>query len=163
MVTIILAIALLVALAGLGVEIGIASWNIRMANRYRRRESAAEYTSKQAIGERQDMADRMESLNEDILKISWLLKFLYSYYDKFSDLEKEIEAGSRDLSGDISAVEADAGYKNLEKALEIIKAEVPEWRLDRKSVNEENAINSSSPFNTGADEIPVTDAEALNS
>jgi hypothetical protein len=87
MVTIILAIALLVTLVGLGVEIGIASWNIRRANRYQHRESAAEHTTERVISERQDMAKRMESLDDYASKISWLLNFLYNRYDKFADLE----------------------------------------------------------------------------
>jgi hypothetical protein len=63
MVTIIMAIALLVALVGLGVEIGVASWNIRRASRYLRREAIAEHTAAQAVEARQDMAKRLKFLD----------------------------------------------------------------------------------------------------
>ncbi|MDR2783709.1 MAG: hypothetical protein LBB48_07730 [Treponema sp.] len=163
MVTIILTVALLVALAGLCVEIGVASWNIIRANRYWRKGSAAEYAAKRASGKRRDMGKRMEFLDDYVSKILWLLSFLYKRYARFSDLEDEIETGLRDLSGDTSVMEADAGYKNLERALEIIKAAVPEWKSDRKNVSGENETNAPSRFDTGADEIPAPDAETLNS
>jgi hypothetical protein len=124
MVAIILAIALLVALTGLGVEIGIASWSIRRAKRYQRRESSAERTMEQAIGERQDMARRMESLDAYASKVSWLLNFLYNRYDKFVDLETEVREGLKDASGDTPIIELDAKYKDLRKALKIIRVTV---------------------------------------
>jgi hypothetical protein len=119
MVTFILAIALLVALTGLGTEIGITSWNIRRANKYRRRESAAEHAAAQAIRERQDTAERPEALKES-LEISWLMNFLYNRYDKFADLEKEVQEGLKGVTGDTPVGEADAKYKDLKKALELI-------------------------------------------
>jgi hypothetical protein len=136
MVTLILAIALLVALAGLGFEIGIASWNIRRANRYQRRESAAERTAERAVGERQDMANRHKSLDEYASKISWLLNFLYNRYDKFADLEKEVEEGLKGVTGDTLVWEAKTKYEDLKKALKIIKVTV------RASERMENLMNS---------------------
>jgi nitrous oxide reductase len=136
MVIIILAIVLLVALMGLGVEIGIVSWNIRRANRYQRRESAAERTTERAIGERQDMAKRMESLDAYASKISWLLNFLYNRYDKFSDLETEVREGLKDVSGDVPIIELNAKYKDLKKALKLIRVTV------RASERMENLVNS---------------------
>jgi hypothetical protein len=124
MVTIILAIALLVALIGLGVEIGIASWSIRRANRYQLRKSLAECTAERAINERQDMARRMESLDAYALKVSWLLNFLYNRYDKFADLETEVNEGLKDISGDTPVGELDAKYKDLKKALKTIRVTV---------------------------------------
>jgi hypothetical protein len=82
MVTIILAVALLVTLTGLGIEIGVASWNIRRASRYLRREAAAEHTAARAVEARQDMAKRLEFLDDYASKISWLLNFLYNRYAK---------------------------------------------------------------------------------
>jgi nitrous oxide reductase len=136
MVTIILAIAFLVILLGLVIEIGIASWNIRRANRYQRRELAAEHTTERAIDERQDMARQMESLNAYASKVSWLLNFLYNRYDKFADLETEVREGLKDVSGDTPIGEADAKYKDLKKALKTIRVTV------RASERMETLMNS---------------------
>jgi hypothetical protein len=121
MITIILAIALLIALAGLGLEIGIASWSIRRANRYQRREAAAEHTAERAVDQQQNMTDRMKSLDEYASKISWLLNFLYKRYDKFSDLEKEVAEGLKDVTGDTPVEEINAKYQDLKKAMKIIR------------------------------------------
>jgi Lhr-like helicase len=121
---IILAIALLIAIAGLAVEIGIASWNIRRAGRYQRREAAAEHTAERAVGQQQNLAERMKSLDEYALKISWLLNFLYKRYDKFSDLEKEVAEGLKDVADDTPVEEINAKYKDLEKAMKIIRVTV---------------------------------------
>ena len=124
MVTIILAIALLIAIAGLAVEIGIASWNIRRASRYQRREAAAEHTAERAVSERQELAKRLASLDEYASKISWLLNFLYKRYDKFADLEREVEYGLKDTDENTPIDKADDQYKNLQKALKIIRVTV---------------------------------------
>jgi nitrous oxide reductase len=124
MVTFILAIAVLVSLTGLTIEIGITSWNIRRANKYQRRESAAEHTSARAVEAQQDMAKRMEALDEYASKISWLLNFLYNRYDKFGDLEKEVQEGLKGVTGDTPIGEAEAKYKELKKALKIIRVTV---------------------------------------
>jgi CBS domain containing-hemolysin-like protein len=124
MVVLILAVALLVALVGLFVEIGVASWNIRRANRYQRKESAAERTAERAVNERQDMAKRLESLDNYASKISWLLNFLYNRYIKFADLETEVPEGLKGVTGDTLIGEADAKYKDLKKALKIIRVTV---------------------------------------
>jgi len=121
MVTIILAIALLIALLGLGLEIGIASWSIRRAHQYRNRESAALRTSEQAISERENIEERMKSLDNYAAKLSWLLNFLYNRYDKFTDLEKEVNEGLKEVSGDTPIGEADDKYTDLKKALNLIK------------------------------------------
>jgi small-conductance mechanosensitive channel len=121
MLTLILSISLLVSLAGLGVEIGIASWNIRRANRYRRRAYAAEHTAERAVGEQQDMEKRMEYLDDYTSKIFWLLKFLYNRYNKFPDLETEVQDGLKDVDGNTSIGEADTRYKDLKKALKLIR------------------------------------------
>jgi hypothetical protein len=121
MVMVILATVVLVAIAGLVVEIGIASWNIRRANRYQRRESAAEHTAERAVAQQQDLTDRMKSLDEYASKISWLLNFLYKRYDKFSDLEKEIAEGLKDVAGDTPVEEINAKYQDLKKAMKIIR------------------------------------------
>jgi hypothetical protein len=119
-----LAFALLVALTGLGIEIGVASWNIRRASRYLRREAAAEHTAAQAVEARQDMAKQLEFLDGYASKVSWLLNFLYNRYDKFADLEKEVQEGLKSVTGDTLIGEADAKYKELKKALKIIRVTV---------------------------------------
>jgi hypothetical protein len=124
MITIILAIALLVSLAGLGIEIGIASWNIRRASKYLRREAAAEHTAARAVEDRQEMAKRLEFLDGYASKISWLLNFLYNRYDKFADLEREVQEGLKGVTGDTPIAEADAKYKELKRALKIIRVTV---------------------------------------
>jgi hypothetical protein len=136
MVTIILAVALLVALAGLVIEIGIASWNIRRAKRYQRREAAAERTAERAINERQDMANRLESLDGYASNISWLLNFLYNRYDKFADLEAEVREGLKGVTGDTPVKEADDKYKDLKKASKLIRITV------RASERMENLMDS---------------------
>jgi hypothetical protein len=124
MVTIFLAISLLITLAGLAVEIGIASWNIRRAGRYLRRESAAEHAAARAVEARHEMAKRLEFLDGYASKISWLLNFLYNRYGKFADLEREVQEGLKGVTGDTPIGEADAKYKELKKALKIIRVTV---------------------------------------
>jgi hypothetical protein len=124
MVTIILAIALLAALAGLGAEIGIALWNIRRANVWLRGESAAERTAERAISERQSLEKQFELLDEYSSKISWLLNFLYKRYDKFADLEKEIDEKRKNADGDAFIGKTDGGYKDLKTAIKLIRTAV---------------------------------------
>jgi hypothetical protein len=124
MVTFILAIAVLVSIAGLVVEIGVASWNIRRASRYRRREAAAEYAVARAVEAQQDMAWRLEALDDYASKVSWLLNFLYNRYNKFADLEMEVQEGLKGVTGDTPIGEADDKYKDLKKALKIIRVTV---------------------------------------
>jgi DNA anti-recombination protein RmuC len=124
MLTVFLTVALLVALVGLGIEIGVASWNIRRANRYRLRESAAERTAERAVGERQDVVWRLEALDDYASKISWLLNFLYNRYNKFADLETEVQEGLKGVTGDTSIGEADDKYRDLKKALKFIRVTV---------------------------------------
>jgi hypothetical protein len=109
---------------GLGIEIGVASWNIRRADRYRRGETAAGHTAERAVSERQDMAKRMEFLDGYASKISWLLNLLYNRYDKFADLEREVQEGLKGVTGDTPIGEADARYKELKRALKIIRVTV---------------------------------------
>jgi Lhr-like helicase len=136
MVTIVLAIVLLVALAGLGLEIGIASWNIRRANKYQRREAAAEHTTERAVRERQDMAERLAGLDKYAADISWLLNFLFNRYDKFSDLEEEVKEGLKGVTDDTAIGEAHDRYKDLKRALKLVKITV------RVSDRMENLMNS---------------------
>jgi hypothetical protein len=136
MVTIILAVTLLIALTGLGIEIGVASWNIHRAKIYRCGERTAEYTARLAVKKQQDMAKKLASLDEYTLKISWLLNFLYNRYDKFSDLEAEINEGLKGVTGDTPIGEAEVKYKDLKKALKIIRVTV------KASERMENLMNS---------------------
>jgi hypothetical protein len=121
-----LAIVLIIALARLGLEIGIASWNIRKANRYQRREAAAEHireraVRERAVRERQDMAKRLTDLDNYAADISWLLNFLYNRCGKFTDLEKEVQEGLNGVIGDTPIGVADEKYKDLKKALKLVK------------------------------------------
>jgi hypothetical protein len=129
MVTIIFAAALLVALTGLGIEIGIASWSIRRAGGYRRKLSSAMNALEQMSNPRSESLDGRES------SISWLLNFLYHRYARFSDLEEEIDGGSGDASG------GGPGRADLERALDIIKFAVPDWMPDQKKAGNENTEN----------------------
>jgi uncharacterized phage infection (PIP) family protein YhgE len=124
MLTVILSAALLLAIAGLGIEIGVASWSIRRANRYRRKADAATYGREHAIDRRQRMAKKLESMDSYASGITWLLDFLYNRYDKFSDLEKEVEDGLNGVTGDTPAGEADGRYRDLKKALKLITVTV---------------------------------------
>jgi hypothetical protein len=128
MVTIILAIALLVTLTGLVVEVGITSWNIRRAKRYRREKFIAEWEqgtkAKQAVSQRHELVERLWSMDKYASKISWLLDFLSKRYDGFVDLETEINDGLKDVTGDTSVGETDDRYNALKKAMKIIRATV---------------------------------------
>jgi hypothetical protein len=124
MVTIILAIALLVAIAGLAVEIGIASWNIRRAGRYQGRKALAEMTAEKAVEHQQEMAKKSASRDEYASEMFWLLCFLYGRYDKFIDLEKEVNEGLKNLDDTTPIEEVEQKYKDLKKALKIIRVTV---------------------------------------
>jgi hypothetical protein len=141
MVTIILAIALLVTLAGLVVEVGITSWNIHMTKRHRREKFIAEWErdtgTKRAVNQQQELSDRLEFLDDYASKISWLLDFLYKRYDRFADLETEINDGLKDVTGDSPVGETDDRYNALKKAMKIIRVtvKVPErWDSLKESV-----------------------------
>jgi DNA-binding PadR family transcriptional regulator len=121
MAVIILAIALLIALVGLGVEIGIASWSIRRAGRHRRKESAARDIAKESMRDRDRASDRAEALDNYASRISWLLRFLYNRYNKFADLEAEVQDGLKDVSDESLAQEAKEKFEDLKKALKIIQ------------------------------------------
>lgn len=131
MVTVILAIAILVALAGLTVEIGIASWSIRKFDRYRHRAEIAassgeryrvraENAEENAEQYRRDAIERTGSLDEFAVKIFWLLNFLRERYNSFSDIGQEVNDGLKD-AGDIPVGEAAERYNDLIKAYRIIQ------------------------------------------
>jgi hypothetical protein len=120
METVILATALMIALFGLGFEIGIASWSIRRANRYRLKKSSVERISEQAINERRRVEERMNFLDNYASDISWLLKFLYNRYNKFVDLETEFQEGLKNVGEDTSVEEAKKRYDELKRALKLI-------------------------------------------
>jgi hypothetical protein len=101
MLTIVLA-----AVTGLGVEIGIASWNIRRANKYRRREYGAEQAREQAADALCNMERRLECLDDYASKVSQVLSLLVSCYKRSLNFEKEANLGK-----------ADAEFKKLKEAL----------------------------------------------
>jgi hypothetical protein len=136
MVSFILAIALLISLAGLGIEIGVASWSIRRANKHRGRKRSADYAAARAADRQRDLEKRLEFLDDYASKISWLLNFLYNRYDKFSDIEMEVQGGLKEITGDTPLGEADARYKDLKKALKLIRVTV------RASGRMENLMDS---------------------
>jgi hypothetical protein len=121
---IILAIALLVAVSGLAVEIGIASWNIRRAERYLRGEFAAKRSMERALARQKELGEQLDSLCEYASKASWLLGFLHKRYNNFADLEEEISAGPAGMDGDTSVGEADDTYRDLKKAMKIVRVTV---------------------------------------
>jgi hypothetical protein len=136
MVTIILGVALLIALTGLGIEIGVASWSIHRVNRYKGRELGADYTAARAVVRQQSLEKQLKSLDEYASKISWLLNFLYNRYGKFADIEMEVQDGLIGVTPDTPIGEADAKYKDLKKALKLIRVTV------RASERMENLMNS---------------------
>jgi hypothetical protein len=107
MTTIILAIALLVALTGLSIEIGITSWSIRRVSKFKRRKAVAEHT-----------------LDKYAENITWLLDFLYNRYGKFADLEMEVQEGVKGVTGDMPIGETDDKYKDLKRASNLIHVTV---------------------------------------
>lgn len=117
MVTIILMITLLILVAGLVVEIGIASWNIRRAGRYQRQlASKTEHET--------SLSSKFQVLDRYATDISWLLKFLYNRYGQFIDLEKEIQMGIQDSRGDTPIMELKQRFDDLKRADKIIKTTV---------------------------------------
>ena len=103
--------------AGLAVQIGVASWNIRRADRYRKQKDAAE---KQAASSKEladHIAEKFHGLDKYATNISWLLKFLFDRYNKFTDIEKELTEDKPD------GVE-DNYKKDLERAVKLIKITV---------------------------------------
>jgi hypothetical protein len=136
MVTIILSIALLLAVIGLCVEIGIASWIIRKTRWCRHERLAAERKADRADDRRRDMAKRVESLDDYASGISWLLNFLYNRYNKFADLETEVQEGLDGVTVDTSIGEADDRYKDSKKALKLIRVTV------KASERMENLVDS---------------------
>ena len=96
MVTIIMGIIMLVILAALVVEIGIASWNIRRANRYRTKSNIAENQAESMRGQVEHIKEKYRNLDKYSTDISWLLKFLYNRHDKFDDLDRDIEEYNKD-------------------------------------------------------------------
>jgi hypothetical protein len=136
MVIIILAVALLVALTGLGIEIGVASWNIRRANKYKGRELNADYTAARAVVRQQSLEKQLKSLDDYASKISWLLNFLYNRYGKFVDIEMEVRDGLIGVTEGTPIGEAEAKYKDLKKALKII------WVTVKASERMGNLMNS---------------------
>jgi hypothetical protein len=120
---IILAIGLLLALSGLAVEIGVASWNIRRAGRYRYRAQIAERATERAVRFQKEAESETATLDTYASKISWLLGFLSKRYDSFSDIEKEVADGVKDVEG-ISIEDANEKFMELKKALKIIRATV---------------------------------------
>jgi len=124
MVIVILGVALLIAIAALAVEIGITSWNIRQANRYQRElittKDQAESMRKQA----EHNFDAFHSLDKYATDISWLVKFLYNRYDKFADIDKEIEEGIKSLSEEAPLEEASKRYADVKQAMKLVKVSV---------------------------------------
>ena len=121
---IILLITLLILVAGLAVEIGITSWSIRRASRYQRQKDAAEDQVTSMKERVEHTSEKFRSLDKYATDISWLLSFLYNRYDKFSDIDKEIEEGV-DKTGETSIPEEDnKRLQNLKRAIKIVKVTV---------------------------------------
>ena len=119
MVNLLLFVAVLVLAAGLGVQICITSWNIRRANRYQRQRNAAESQSASMKDRVEHTSEKFRSLDKYATDISWLLRFLYNRYDKFADIDREIEEGSAG-----KPPEADKQFLDLKRAIKIVKVTV---------------------------------------
>jgi hypothetical protein len=118
MVMIILSLAaLLISLTSLGIEIGITSWSIHRANRYKRRWLAARRELERMTDDYECASKQLDFLNEYASENLWLLNFLYDRYNKFADLEKELREGEADSSGD-----GDGRYGEMKRALRLIRA-----------------------------------------
>ena len=122
MVTILL-IALLILVAGLAVEIGIASWNIRRAGRYQRQRDAAESQVASMKDRVEHTSEKFRSLDKYATDIYWLLRFLYNRYDKFADIDKEIEEGVNETA-ETPISEANKRFQDMKRAIKIVKVTV---------------------------------------
>jgi hypothetical protein len=124
METIVLAVALLIALAALVVEAGVASWNIRRARGYRRKAEISECSAERLEENQERVADSLAFLDEYASAVTWLLNFLYKRYNAFVDLKKEIRDGLKDIDGETPIGDAVDRYNELKKAVKIIQAVV---------------------------------------
>jgi len=126
MLVIIFVVAFFVLIGSLAVEIGIASWNIHRANRYRQRKERAETFAEVKKEEVERITDKFRTLDKYATDISWLLSFLYGRYNNFSDISEELEKGVPKQTDDGSAPvsEVDRKYQDLKQAEKIIKRTV---------------------------------------
>jgi hypothetical protein len=132
-------VALLISLAALGVEIGITSWNIRRANRYKRRKLAAERDRKLLEEDYRKVSRRLDFLDEYASEGLWLINFLYGRYNKFADLETELQEGLANVPDDTPIGDADDRYGELKKASKLIRAFMKSLACMRKE-GEANSV-----------------------
>jgi len=121
MVTILLLIVLPLLVAALTVEVGITSWNIRRANRYQRQRDAAKDRADSTKEQVEHITEKFRSLDRYATDVSWLLNFLYNRYDKFKDIDEELNKGVKDLTGETCLEEADKKFQDMKRALKILK------------------------------------------
>ena len=118
----ILAVAIL--LGGLIAQICIASWNIRRAGRYRTKWNCAEDRASVMEKRVEQITEKFRAMDKYATDISWLLNFLYNRYEKFADIDKELEEGIKDVPDGTSVAEVDKKVQDMKRALKLIKVTV---------------------------------------
>jgi len=102
---------------GLVIEIGIASWNIRRAKRYLLQKESAK-------AQYEHIVQKYRAMDRYASDISWLLRFLYGRYAKFTDITAELEKGVSVQSDGVAVSEVDANYQDLKRADKILKVTI---------------------------------------
>ena len=121
MITIEVLMALLIFLmVALTTQIGIASWNIHRANRYRRDKELANVLLKSKEKQVDCIIEKYRAMDKYATNITWLLNFLYDRYNKFEDIDKELEKTCENLTEETS-VEESKKVQNMKRALRLIK------------------------------------------
>ena len=121
--TVILSVALLVAIVALAVEIGIASWNIRRAGRYKQSRNIAEAKAELLQKRADHTNEKFQLLDKFTTDIAWLVKFLYSRYEKFEDIFQEVDKGI-DATGETPINEINKKYTDLVRAARLVKVNI---------------------------------------
>jgi hypothetical protein len=135
-------VALLISLVALGIEIGIMSRSIRRANRYKRRRLAAERDRERMTDDYRDISKQLDFLDEYASESLWLLNFLYERYNKFADLETELQEGLANVPDDTPIGDAGNRYGKLKKASKLIRVFMRSLVRMRKEVTANSAILS---------------------
>ena len=124
MVVTVLAIVLLFVLTALVLQIGIASWNIRRANRYRQQRDIHQDQVNSMKKRMEHTGEKFQELDKYATDISWLLKFLHDRYDGFTDLDKEIAEGIKEGVSGEAVDKTNKRYTDLLRAVKILKVTV---------------------------------------
>ena len=111
--------------AGLAVETGIATWSIRRASMYKAKKIIAESQVEDMKRKVEHTTEKFQMLDRYATEISWLLKYLYNRYGKFTDIEKDVKDGIKSIARPEDKVEeTNKRYTDLVRAAKLMKVTV---------------------------------------